>query len=170
MSLRGTGFDAVELILYDIDKRGPKHKIMCNTNLKIEAVNCLGPGTYICVLTCRGLFWHRFCLSVWIKIVTAAVRPVPPFEQLKIKNKFIWLPWKCIKGVMLLIDSAVEQTSVLLSKQFPRFTNNSRWNLLVPLLSLFSLFLFLRPPLPFLGVDHQGAALALSIAVTPLKR
>ena len=66
--------------------------------------------------------------------------------------------------------SAVEQTSVLLSKQFLHSTNNSRC-LLVPFLSLFSLSLFLRPPLLF-PVDphprHAPLALALLRAATLL--
>ena len=52
MSLRGTAFD-VELFLYDMGERGPKHKIMCTVHTKIEAANCLGTlgsGKYVVYL------------------------------------------------------------------------------------------------------------------------
>ena len=179
MSLRGTAFDAVELFLR-FGRTWAKHsKIMCTLYTKIEEVNflgTLGSGKHGSISwQPQGIFdvlLIRLCLSVHKNSDDIAV--VLPLKNGTTKNKFIWLPWKCIKGAKLLIYSAVEQTSVLLlSKQFLSLsaTDNTRC-LLVPSHSLFSLSLFLRPP--FL-VDthphprrHAPLALALSRAATPL--
>jgi hypothetical protein len=66
MPLCGTlaAFDAVELFLYDIDKRGSKHKIMCKVYTKIEAVNYLGSGNMVSwqLQGIFDIFLIRLCL------------------------------------------------------------------------------------------------------------
>ena len=113
---------------------------------------CLGSEEHGSIQSQYTVTRDNSALFVWAtnlkKIVTTSLYYL--LKDGATKNKFIWLLtlWKCIKGATLLIDSAVEQPPVLLSKQFLHSTDNSRWNFLVPSLSLFSLFLFLRLPLP----------------------
>ena len=134
---------------------------------QVDRPRAFSTFSYICTVT-----WIRLCLSVCIKMVTASNLEAIFWKVEQPKTIYL-AALKMYKGASLLIGSAVEQSSVLLSNKFLYSTNKSRC-LLVPSLSLFSLSLFLPPPLLFPVVARRPRyappTLALLSAAIPLHK